>query len=111
MSLGDIGVPTRAGANQVPDRIVVAKWSDRNDFPEANLVAIFRYLEVGTLIDAERRPHGKRNGDLPLRRDLDYFHKGILTIGKLFLSTVHQPGDAGYCQVEGAEADLTPRHG
>ena len=78
MSLGDIGVPTRAGANQVPDGIVVAKRPSQNDLPEANLVAIFRYLEIGALIDAECRPYIERNGDLPLRSDLDYFTKEFL---------------------------------
>lgn len=44
MLLGDIGVSTRAGADQVPDGVVVAEWPSRNDLPEANLVAVFRYL-------------------------------------------------------------------
>ena len=74
MLLADIGVPTRAGANQVPDGIVFTERSRWNDLPEANLVALFRYLEVSTLIDAECSPYIKRNGDLPFRSDFYYLH-------------------------------------
>ena len=74
MLLRDVGVPTRACANQVPDGIVLTERPSRNDLPEANLVAVFGYLKVGAFIDAECCPHINRNGDLPFRSDFYYLH-------------------------------------
>ena len=88
MLLRHIGVPARAGANQLPDGIVIAERPSRDDLPQANLVAIFGYLEVGALIDAQCRSYIERDGHLTFRRDLDYLHGDILTIGKQFLSSV-----------------------
>ena len=88
MLFSDIGVSTRSGSDQVPDGIVVAKRASRNDFPETNLVAILRYLEVRAIIDPECRAYIERYGDLPLGSNLDYLHKGNLTASKLSLSTV-----------------------
>ena len=68
-----------AGAEETPDRIVVAERSRRHELAKANLVLVLQHLEIAVLVDAQRGADFNGNGDLTLAGHLDGLHNGNLT--------------------------------